>query len=208
MSFRGTLLGETSGSGLGQWQCVGAGKEGPGGRARYLPPCWLVLCSHGRFAEKEPGVAESRQGPGPSKSVTESGSERGFLRAQVLRAGGGCYCKGQEAAEVGMRGPGPGPTLVSCTAEKGLSAPASSQGDRSSLPGPWAAQPASQADVTTPRPSRALRLRLPGGRLRSGKAGAAVLARELPWAGKRGRDRERESHAVKNPERLPEQVTE
>ena len=192
MSFRGTLLGETSGSGLGQWQCVGAGKEGPGGRARYLPPCWLVLCSHSRFAEKEPGVAESRQGPGPSKSVTESGSERGFLRAQVLRAGGGCYCKGQEAAEVGMRGPGPGPTLVSCTAEKGLSAPASSQGDRSSLPGPWAAQPASQADVTTPRPSRALRLRLPGEGSGVGRRGQQCWPESCP-----GQEREGETEREK-----------
>lgn len=94
MSFRGTLLRRALRKWPGAMAVCGGGKEGPEGRARYLPPCWLVLCSHGRFAEKEPGVAESRQGPGPSKSVTESGSERGFLRAQVLRAGGGCYCKG------------------------------------------------------------------------------------------------------------------
>ena len=87
-----------------------------------------------------------------------------------------------------MRGPGPGPTLVSCTAEKGLSAPASPRVGGSSLPGPWTAQPASQADVTTPRPSRALRLRLPGEGSGVGRRGQQCWPESCP-----GQERERET---------------
>lgn len=101
-----------------------------------------------------------------------------------------------------MRGPGPGPTLVSHTAEKGLGDPASQRGGWSSLPGPWAAQPASQADVTTPRPSRALRLRLPGEGSRVGRRGQPGWPESCPGRERKGEaGRERESHAVKNPER-------
>lgn len=107
-----------------------------------------------------------------------------------------------------MRGPGPGPTLVRRTAEKGLGAPASPRGGGSSLPGPWAAQPASQADVMTPRPSRALRLRLQGKAPEWEGGGSSAGHRAALGREERGRLRERESHAVKNPERLPEQVTE